>query len=191
MSLILAPPTVSPGKLAITYHAGIATHQASVNYIQGVDISNLAAIQTDADQLSDRMALVTPPTVGFDGWKLLSPDGQTLASGVLTAPGPGSHGTDPGMRAYQSPTIKILGTGIPASVLTGNGRTSLLLFVMNAYALNPLMKRLSPIDTPLTTLVDFLNASTRFWADFYGQKAAYTGRVHVQFNAHEQKRTGS
>lgn len=39
-------------------------------------------------------------------------------------------------------------------------------------------------------LVDFLAASTRMFADYFGQKADFTGRMTVQFNAHTQRTAG-
>lgn len=45
-------------------------------------------------------------------------------------------------------------------------------------------------DTALNALVADFAASTRYFADYYGQKADFTGRVTVQFNAHTQRTLG-
>lgn len=191
MTTILAPPTRSPGKLALLYRLGSIAHQASVNYIDGVDLNDINTIQIDADHLNDLVQAVLPSTFTTYGWKLLTPEGQTLYASSLNSPGPGTHGTNPGMPAYRSPTLKIMGKGAPTNVLTGSGRTSFMLFVSNAYNLVPGQQvNLSP-DTQLQALMTDLNSYLRYWADFYGQHADTTGLVQVQFNAHEQARNGT
>jgi hypothetical protein len=46
------------------------------------------------------------------------------------------------------------------------------------------------LDPALVSLVAVLAESTRMWADFYGQKEDFTGRVTLQFNAAIQKSKG-
>lgn len=191
MSTILAPPTRSPGKLAIMYRLGSIVHQASVNYIDGVDLNDIPSIQIDADHLASFIIPVIPATFYAFGWKLLSPQGQTLYASSLSSPGPGTHATNPGMPAYRSPTLKIMGKGAPVDVTEGSGRCSLMLFVSNAYNITP-GEIVNPApDVPLQNLMSDLDSYLRYWADFYGQHADTTGVVNVQFNAHEQRRNGS
>lgn len=191
MTTILAPPTLSPGKLALEYQLGSILHQCSVNFIDGVDLNDETTIAIDALHLANLVKTVLPVTMDIIAWKVLSPEGQTLYVQSFASAIGGTHGTDPGLRAYLSPTIKILGKGVPTNVLQGSGRTSLMIFVSNAYTVLPGEKYLPVIDSPLQDLMDDLNSYLRYWADFYGQHADTTGRVACQFNAHEQKRNGS
>lgn len=191
MTVILAPPTRSPGKLAIMYRLGSIIHQASVNYIDGVDLNDIPSIQIDADHLASFCIPILPPSFYVYGWKLLTPEGQTLYASSLTSPGPGIHGTNISMPAYRSPTLKIMGKGAPVDVTEGSGRCSFLLFTSNAYMITPgEIVNISP-DVPLQNLMNDFDTYLRYWADFYGQHADCTGIVNVQFNAHEQRRNGS
>ena len=187
---ILAPITRSPGKLAIDYHYGSVEHQVSVNFIDGVDLNDISTIQIDADHLADQLEGVLPPTATWGGFRVLTPQGATLYRGSLSSTHVGTHGTDPGMRAYYSPTLRIMGRGAPTNVFQGSGSTYVELFVRNAYAFQPGDKRFVGVDAALTAFITDLRTYLRYFADFYGQHADPTGDVFVQFHGHEQNRTG-
>jgi hypothetical protein len=191
VAIITAPPTLSPGKLALVYNYLSITHQASVNFVNGVDLDDIASIQTDAETLATYTGEVLPAPARITGYKVLSPTGQVLYRGSFSGPVLGSHGSDPGFPAFYSPTLKIMGRGAPTTLLTGSGHCSYLLFTRNAYPFVVGEKELPVFDTPLAALMTQLNTNLRVWADFYGQHADTTGEVFTQFHAHEQKRNGS
>jgi hypothetical protein len=190
-TVIAAPPTLSPGKLALVYDMSGVPHQASVNFIDGVNVNDITTIAADAQTLAGFVGAVLPDTCNITGFKVLSPEGLTLYAAALSSNVVGTHTTNPGMPEYASPTIKIMGHGAPVSLFSGSGHCSLMLFTSNAYTLVPNSKQLNAFDGPLLALMGHLNSNLRYWADFYGQHADTTGKVFVQFNAHEQKRTGS
>jgi len=191
MSIISAPGTRSPGKVAIVYHYPNIEHQVSVNLIDGVDINDLSTLQIDADHLADELELIMPPSATWSAWRLLSPTGQVLYRAALSNSHVGTHATDPGMIAYYSPTIKIMGRGAPTSVLQGSGTTYFEVFTRNAFRFDIGQTNINTVDANLAAFMADLNAYLRYWADFYGQHADTTGDVFCQFNAHEQKRNGS
>jgi hypothetical protein len=187
---IAAPTTRSPGKVAIDYRYGGVTHQVSVNLINGVDINDISTLQIDADHLADQLEPVLPAPATWSGWRLLSPSGQTLYRAALSSVHVGTHGTNPSMPAYFSPTLKIMGRGAPTSVLAGSGMTYVELFVRSGYTFNPGDHVLGYSDAALDSFIADLRTYLRYFADFYGQHADPTGDIFVQFNAHEQERTG-
>lgn len=95
-----------------------------------------------------------------------------------------------GMRAYFSPTLRIMGRGAPTNVFQGSGVTYVELFVRNGYDFFPGDKLYTIVDAGLNAFVADLRTYLRYFADFYGQHADPTGEVFVQFHAHEQNRSG-
>ena len=191
MTVINAPGTFSPGKLALSYSVNGFTHQCSVNFIDGVDLNDISTIAIDADHLSDLVVDLLPANGRIYGYKVLSPTGQTLYASSFASVKTGTHPQAGQFPPFNSPTIKILGRGVPTNVLLGSGVTSLMIFTGWAYGIIPDEKYISNPDAPLAALIADLDSYLRYWADFYGQHADTTGRVAVQFNAHEQKRNGS
>ena len=187
---INAPITRSPGKLAIDYHYSSIDHQVSVNFIDGVDLNDISTIQIDADHLADALEPVLPNSAQWAGFRVLTPQGQTLYRGSLSSSHVGTHSTDPGMRAYNSPTLRIMGRGAPTNVFQGSGMTYVELFTRNAYSFFPGDLRFTTADASLAAFINDLRTYLRYFADFYGQHADPTGDVFVQFHAHEQNRNG-
>lgn len=186
-----APITLSPGKLAMQYTYRAVQHQASANFLSSQSLSDIIAITAEAEALGLVMQACLNSLHSIDGFKVLDDAGHTLYAASLAANLVGTHGSDPGMRDYYSPTVKILGHGQASPITLGSGRCSFLMFTGDSYAMNPGEKYLPGPDLALLALIAHLDDSAVLWADFYGQAAKWTGKVAAQFNAHEQKRSGN
>lgn len=191
MSIILAPGTLSPARLALKYAYRTVRHQVSVNVLAGVNVNNLTVMRAAAIELAVATQGVLNSDHIIDGWAILTHEGQSLYEESFASVYVGTHGSSPGMPDYYSPTVKVLGKGRNSGLNTGTGRTSYVLFTGSTYPVPAGSKYLSGPDTALLALIDVLNNSDVVWADYFGQKANYSGRIAVQFNAHEQKRSGS
>jgi len=185
------PLTRSPGKLALFYTDGVINHRMAVNYINGVDVSDVPACRGDANALAALFADVLDTSQSITAWGILSNEGATLFTEPFSPAIGGGHSIASGMRAYLSSSLTIPGLGVPTSILAGSGHTLVRWFPLGSYAFAPSTKAINPgTDTELQNFYDNLDTNLRYFADYYGQHANTMGRVDVQFNAAMQRRWG-
>ena len=185
------PGTRSPGSLVLFYNDRGHEHTCSVALVDGVDINGVAALRADATALADVVAGVLPSNREITGWGIKpKPTGSTYRE-AFSEVIPGTHGTDSGTTDFFSYTWSVMGRSAGTGVGAARGSTRMVLHVGNIHVISAGdLIYTGASDGALIALVDNLGASTRYFADFYGQKADFTGRITVQFNAHTQRVLG-
>lgn len=185
------PGTRSPGSLVLFYNDRGHEHTCSVTLVAGVDIDGVAALRSDAVALAAVVAQVLPSNRSITGWGIKPrPSGSTYRE-AFDAPVVGLHGTDSGTTDFFSYTWSIMGRSAGTGVGSARGTTRMVLHVGNIRVIGAGdLIYTGAGDAGLTALLGNLAASTRYFADWYGQKADFTGRVTVQFNAHTQRVLG-
>ncbi len=185
------PGTRSPGALVLFYNDRGHEHSCSVALVAGVDINGVAALRADAVALAPLVAALFPSNRSITGWGIKPrPSGSTYRE-AFAEPIVGSHGTDSGTTDFFSYTWTLMGRSAGTGVGAARGTTRMVLHVGNIHVIGAGdLIYVGATDAALDALVAGLAASTRYFADFYGQKADFTGRVTVQFNAHTQKTLG-
>lgn len=185
------PGTRSPGSLVLFYDDRGIEHTCSVSLVDGVDINGVADLRTDATALAAVVAGVLPSNRTITGWGIKpKPTGSSYREAFAT-PIPGVHGTDSGTTDFFSYTWTIMGRSAGTGVGAARGGTRMVLYVGNIHVIAAGdLTYVGAADTALNALVANLSASTRYFADYYGQKADFTGHVTVQFNAHTQRVLG-
>lgn len=185
------PGTRSPGALVLFYTDRGHEHSCSVALVDGVDINGVAALRADATTLAADVAGLLPNNREVTGWGIKPrPSGSSYRE-AFTTPYTGTHGTDSGTTDFFSYTWSIMGRAAGTGVGAARGSTRMVLHVGNIHVIGAGdLIYTGATDSALTALLADLAASTRYFADFYGQKADFTGRVTVQFNAHTQRVLG-
>lgn len=185
------PGTRSPGSLVLFYNDRGHEHSCSVTLVAGVDINGVAALRSDAMALAPLVAAMFPSNRSITGWGIKPrPSGSTYREAFDT-PIVGSHGTDSGTTDFFSYTWTINGRSAGTGVGAARGTTRMVLHVGNIHVISAGdLIYTGASDSAMASLLDNLATSTRYFADFYGQKADFTGRITVQFNAHTQKTLG-
>lgn len=185
------PGTRSPGSLVLFYNDRGYEHTCSVALVAGVDIDGVAALRSDATTLAPLVAALLPSNREIVGWGIRpKPSGSSYRE-AFSSPIPGTHGTDSGTTDFFSYTWTINGRAAGTGVGAARGTTRMVLHVGNIHVVGAGdLIYTGATDAALDALVAQFAASTRYFADFYGQKADFTGRVTVQFNAHTQRVLG-
>lgn len=185
------PGTRSPGSLVLFYNDRGNEHSCSVALVAGVDIDGVAALRADAVALAPLVAALLPSNRSITGWGIKPrPSGSTYRE-AFSSPFGGTHGTDSGTTDFFSYTWSIMGRSAGTGVGAARGATRMVLHVGNIHVIGAGdLIYTGAADTALNALVADFAASTRYFADYYGQKADFTGRVTVQFNAHTQRTLG-
>lgn len=185
------PGTRSPGALVLFYNDRGYEHSCSVALVAGVDIDGVAALRSDATALAPLVAALLPNNREITGWGIRpKPSGSSYRE-AFTTPFTGTHGTDSGTTDFFSYTWTIMGRSAGTGVGAARGTTRMVLHVGNIHVIGAGdLIYTGGADAALTALLAAIVASTRFFADYYGQKADPTGRTTVQFNAHTQRVLG-
>jgi hypothetical protein len=185
------PGTRSPGSLVLFYTDRGHDHSCSVALVAGVDINGVAALRTDATALASLVAALLPNNRSIVAWGIKPKPAGSSYREAFGTPFPGTHGTDSGTTDFFSFTWSIMGRAAGTGVGAARGSTRMVLHVGNIHVIGAGdLIYTGATDAALTALTAALSASTRFYADYYGQKADPTGRVTVQFNAHTQRTLG-
>lgn len=184
------PGTRSPGFLTLVYsHAG-DNHEASVRFINGVDLNDVTAIRTDASNLAAAVKVVLPPTCVINAWRIKDPNHVRLYEEAFSPTIAGTHATSG--NDWRSSTCTITGKGVSTGVTVASGQCRLELFTGHAH--QPIAGEkffLASSDASWNTLVTLLHTNLRYWADYFGQHAEPRQAITVQFNAAVQRRKGS
>jgi hypothetical protein len=185
------PTTRSPGKLVLVYSTS-----TGIQHLSGVRYLHDLTLPTDAEALADATALANvykaciAPSMTITGYRVTDPLGATIIEGSFS---PVIAGTGPtGGTLYLSQTITITGKG--TAIVSGErvGQTRMVIYAASVVGITPGEKTLNIADYAwLLALKNHLVASTRYWADYYGQKAIARGLATIQFNAHTQRKYGS
>jgi len=185
------PGTRSPGHLVIFYNDRGVSHSCSVALVADVDLGDIAQLRTNAADLAAEIAPCLPSNRTITGWGIRPAGGGSTYTESFPTPIAGSSGTDSGTQDFYSYTFTLMGRAAGTGVGGARGSTRLVLHVGNAHII-PVGGLIWIGALPLAeqNLVDFLAASTRMFADYFGQKADFTGRMTVQFNAHTQRTAG-
>lgn len=185
------PGTRSPGSLVLFYNDRGHEHSCSVALVAGVDINGVTALRADAVALAPLVAACLPSNRSVTGWGIKPrPRGSSYREAFDT-PFVGSHGTDSGTTDFFSYTWTINGRSAGTGVGAARGSTRMVLHVGDIHVISAGDKIYSgATDVAFAALIANFASSTRYFADYYGQKADFTGRITVQFNAHTQKVLG-
>ena len=186
------PGTRSDYKLILQYRHFDVQHQAGLNIVGDYGVPTVVGLTPTAENLRDLVQACLPSSHVIQGWAIQQHDGTSLAEVTFDADYPGGHGAAIGQADNYSASINILGKGVPSVLGTAMGRTSLRLFTGEAYLMAVGRRYLSTApDVALAALMDYLNTNPVVFADFYGQKAATTGDVAIQYHGAIQRRYGS
>lgn len=185
------PGTRSPGKLFIKYNDRGLVHTCSVALVADTDIQGVTDLRADATSFAGALATCLPSNRTITGWGLRLSDGGPSYEEAFADAIPGSHATDSGYPDYYSATVSVMGRSAGTGVGAARGSSRIVMFTGNAYPMPPAGQILiGTVPAAISSLVAILAASTRMWADFYGQKVDFTGRLTLQFNAAIQKSKG-
>jgi hypothetical protein len=189
------PITRSPGKLELLYAktGGLIRHSIGWHFIIGVDLSNIALLEAEAQRLAGYMAECLETDMTVADWRIKLPDGSTYYSAPLPAARVGARTTQANMQNYLSTTLCFRGRGNPPLPGVCTGQVSSRLFVGGGFIFSPGSKVFNALSVGATD--DFvqlgLNASTYLPADFYGHQADISLLLPIQWNASAQRRLGS
>jgi hypothetical protein len=183
------PTTTSPGKLVLVYGTSTIQHTIGVRYLSGVTMPTASEALTDATALANALKPVLLSTYSITGWRITDPMGAVIQEGVFATAIAGTHATAGG--TSNSFTISVTGKGSNGSSGLRVGQTRAVIYPGMTYGVGTGAKTIPAAgDVPLTGFRDHLIASTRYWADFYGQKATARALLPVQHNAHAQRKLG-
>jgi len=185
------PGTRSPGRLFIAYNDRGLEHSCGVRLVAGTDIQGVTDLRTDATDFANALAAALPVNRTITGWGLRLATGGPSYTEAFPDPIPGTHGFNASVPDYYSATVTLDGRSAGTGVGAARGNSRIVLFTGNAYNMavgQTIM--VGTVDPALVSLAFILGESTRLWADFYGQKIDWTGRVTLQFNAAIQKSKG-
>lgn len=187
---LIDPGTRSPGFLTLVYTTAGRQHEASVRFINGVDLNDVSTIRTNATDLANQVKTVLPVGSTISAWRIKSPTGVRLYEEAFSPVIAGLHAA--GGTASVSSTLTITGKGVPVTLEKASGQTRFVLYTGNAYV-PPAGARYiaSSTDASLLNLVALLHSNLRYYADYYGQHAEPRSTVQVQYNAYTQKRYGT
>lgn len=191
----IVPTTTSPGTLDFLYVAttSLAAKRIGWKFIAGVDITNHALIDAEAQRLALLLTDCLPSFARLVGWEVILPGGGVYDTGGFGGLGPGTHNLSGVMQSWHSTTVAFVGHAHPLSPGYCAGRTvtrlhtwSCLDFVPGGHFFD------ANLDAPFLAFVNAgLNASTYLPADRYGQQADISISLPVQWNARTQRREGS
>lgn len=185
------PGTRSPGRLFIEYNDRGLVHTCGVRLVAGTDIQTVTDLRADATALATALAAALPSNRTITGWGLRLAEGGPSYTEAFPDPIPGTHATISGNPDYFSATVSLGGRSAGTGVGSARGSSRIVLFTGNAYSMAVgAVIVTGTLDPALVSLIAVLAESTRMWADFYGQKEDFTGRVTLQFNAAIQKSKG-
>ena len=184
------PGTRSPGFLTLVYsHAG-DNHEASVRFINGVDLNDVTSIRTDANNLAAAVKAVLPSTCVINAWRIKDPNHVRLYEEAFSPTIAGTHtasGND-----WRSFTATVTGKGVSTGVTVASGQCRLELFTGSAHQPAAGEKFfLASGDTGWSALTTLLHSNLRYWADYFGQHAEPRQAITTQFNAAVQRRKGT
>lgn len=185
------PGTRSPGRLFIAYNDRGLDHTCGVRLVAGTDIQGVTDLRADAATFANALAAALPSNRTITGWGLRLSTGGPSYSEAFPDPIPGSHSQEGAYLDYYSATVSLAGRSAGTGVGAARGSSRIVLFAGNAFPMAIGSTILTgTIPAALSSLAFVLGESTRLWADFYGQKVDWVGRVTVQFNAAIQKSKG-
>lgn len=189
------PGTRSPGRLVLHYQLGTSgqRHTIGWHFIAGVDITNIALLQIEADRLAGLLGPCVPNTIVLTDWSIQRPDGSTYYTAPLAVAVTGTHSVPGNMQQWHSTTVAFVGTGNQAGPGICNGKIIARLHTYGALNFPPGSKTFDcNSDGPYRHFItDGLNASTYLPADFYGGQGDIIMSAPVQWNSATQKRDGS
>lgn len=191
----IVPITTSPGRLDLLYQDVSATHihRLGWNFIAGVDITNHANVDTEAQRLGALLTDCLPSFARLLQWEIILPGGGVYDTGALSGLGPGTHAQNTQMQNWNSTTVAFVGHAHPLLPGYCAGRTVTRLHTWSCLNFVPGSQFfVATGDAPFLAFITAgLNASTYLPADKYGQQADIQPNMPVQWNAHTQKKEGS
>jgi len=189
---LIDPGTRSPGHVFVQY-----THQGkqrtfSMRLQAGVDPSMITAIKTDLEPIAAFFAACMPLSSLIYGFGLKGNDGSVRYRGFFDTAKPGLRGVSGGQLDWLSTTITLQGRGGAIAFGDASGVALTRFHIGGIVPMLPGSKyvSLALTGTYFTDLQTALNLDTKFFADFYGQKADVSDRAPIQFNAHTQAEDG-
>jgi hypothetical protein len=183
------PSTRSPGYIVFRYQVGGNVHTTGFAMLSGVDVRDVAAMQTVADHLGPLVAACLPNTAAMLDWHTTDRSHHELIGGSFTSDLIGGL-TDsaPGWKSF---TVTLTGIERGSDGSYRNGKTRCVLFVSGTRQPSAGEKVIGVAgDASLAALAADLASSVVYWAGYYGVKANIHGVAPVQFNAAAQKRHG-
>lgn len=194
MSSCTLPGTLRPGFAFFRYGevAGTLAHVASLGINHVVDISDIAAMRTEMNAVTDLVQRVIPAALSITSWGIMLPDRSVYYEEAYGTAKVGSHGAATNAVNWKSATVTLTGKGQPPAPGGCVGQTRLELFTYNAYFFQPGQQFIASTGAlPLDDLAVYLALNSVVWADNFGQEAIVRGRYPVQFNAAVQRKHGT
>lgn len=190
----LEPTTVSPGKLVLHYLApGIGRMSIGWHFINGVDLTDVVHIRTEADRIANLLKDCLPPLASITDWSITEGNGFPYYNEPFASAYIGTHTVNGNMQEYYSTTVAFVGHAQAPSPGGCAGRLVSRLHTFGALNFAPGTKFFdASADSPYAHFIsNALNASTYLPADGYGQQGNIGGIMPVQFNAAVQRRVGT
>jgi len=189
---LIDPETRSPGHLFLRYtHVG-KPRSLSMRLTNTVDLVDISALAVEANSLAGYFAACMPTTVSFTSWGLKDNDGLETYEASLSDPPSGALSVLVGLDDYYSTTLSLVGRGGATSIGYASGRALTRFHVGGTIQPTQGMKNVNTaVEMYYAGLQLALNDSTRFFADFYGQKADVVSLMPFQFNAAIQRKDGT
>ena len=184
------PGTRSPGHLGLIYtHATTsAVHTSFIRLVVGVDLNDWTSLAADAATWATALHTAIGGDTVLTDWALKDNAGRLLHREPLAAP---LAGTISGTNPWRSFTVTLVGTGNAISVAHAKGGILNRVFTGDAYDPVPGAKAITIAGhAGLVAVKAMFDASTRIFADFYGQKGDVHATAPVQLNAYAQRHRG-